>query len=378
MPRIRYRASDPAGKPVEDFVDAASADEALVLLRGRGLEQIRLPGETLAADGREEDVGTPDASVARLVARLRAAMHRRGFGLWNVWRQVLRGARWWLALAVLMAAYGLWVRSGFLSILGIAMLGLPFVLSGLSYRHAARYEAFLRAAAFGQREEMARLAQLLGRALADPGMRFDLAMREAEFVAREQGIEAALAQVEPLREAIGQRAPGLFAARAALLHLAAGDSAGFVHGMREAWEASGRDASRALDAALAEARCGDVAKARELIADVDADSLTVMAESFHAWVQALLQEHAGEDGRPAFSRALAGFSEHAHLSAVWSALATCACDYALALARHGAAVEGRALVETVWPIACIHLDAATRTNIEHIFLADKASATLEH
>lgn len=378
MPRIPYRALDPAGKPFEDFVDAASTDEALTLLRGRGLEQIQWLGEARGVDVPEADAGALKATVAREAARLRAAMHRPGFGVWHVWRQVLRGARWWLALAVLMAAYGLWVRSGFLAILGVAMLGLPFVLSGLSYRHAARYEAFLRAAAFGRREEMARLAQLLGRAVADPGMRFDLAMRQAEFVAREQGIQAALAQVEPLRETVDQRAPGLFSARAALLHLASGDRSGFVHGMREAWEASGREASRALDAALAEARCGDADTAREMMADVDVAGLPVMAASFHAWVQALLQEHAGEDGRPAFSRALSGFSEHAHLSAVWSALATCTCDYALALARHGAVTEGRALVEAVWPIARIHLDAATRTNIEHTFFAGNTSAAREH
>lgn len=319
----------------------------------------------------------PQALAAHDVARIQAALRRSGVGLWQVWRQVLRGARWWLALAALMAAYGLWVRSGFLAILGIAMLGLPFVLSGLSYRHAARYEAYLRAAAFGRRGEMARLAQLLGRAVADPGMRFDLAMREAEYAAREQGIEAALAQVEPLRETVDQRAPGLFPARAALLHLAAGDASGFVQGMREAWEASGRDASRALDAALAEARCGDADKARELMAGIDAASLPVMAASFHAWVQALLADHAGEDGRESFSRALSGFSEHARLSAVWSALATCTCDYALALARHGESADGRALVEAVWPVARIHLDAATKHTIEHTFFAGNAPAAPE-
>lgn len=319
----------------------------------------------------------PHAVVAHDVARIRAATQRSGFGLWQVWRQVLHGARWWLALALLMAAYGLWTRSGFLAILGIAMLGLPFVLSGLSYRHAARYEAFLRAAAFGRREEMARLAQLLGRAVADPAMRFDLAMREAEFTAREQGIEAARAQVEPFREALDQRVPGLFPARAALLHLAAGDAAGFVRGMREAWEASGHDASRALDAALAEARCGDADKARELFAGIDATCLPAMTASFHAWVQALLAEHAGEDGREAFARALAGFSEHARLSAVWPALATCTCDYALALARHGETADGRALVEAVWPVARIHLDAATKNTIEHTFFAGNRPAAPE-
>lgn len=320
----------------------------------------------------------PNSFAARDVARIQTALLRSGFGLWQVWRQVLRGARWWLALALLMAAYGLWVRSGFLAILGIAMLGLPFLLSGLSYRHAARYEAFLRAAAFGQRMEMERLAQLLVRAVADPGMRFDLAMRQAEFVAREQGIDAALAQVEPLRDTVDQRAPGLFPARTALLHLAAGDAPGFVRGMHEAWEASGHDPSRALDAALAEARCGDVDKARELLVDIDAAALPVMATSFHAWVQALLAEHAGEDGREAFSRALTGFSEHARMSAVWSALAACTCDYALALARHGDMSDGRALVEAVWPVARIHLDAATKHTIEHTFFAGSVPAASEH
>lgn len=377
MPRILYRAIDPAGRPVEDFVDAASAHDAVALLRERGFEQIRLLEEAAAADAGDRDDAGRKGMAARDVARIRAAAQRPGFGLWTVWRQVLHGARWWLALALLMAAYGLWARSGFLSILGIAMLGLPFVLSGLSYRHAARYEAYLRAAAFGRREEMARLAQLLGRAVADPAIRFDLSMREAEFVAREQGIEAALARVEPLREAMDRRVPGLFPARAALLHLAAGDAPGFVRGMREAWEASGRDASRALDAALAEARCGDADKARELVEGVDVASLPAMAASFHAWVQALLRERAGEDGREAFSRALAGFSEHARLSAVWSALATCTCDYALALARHGEVAHGRALAEAVWPVARIHLDAATRNTIEHTFFAGSAPAAPE-
>ncbi|MCX7563940.1 hypothetical protein OS176_10435 [Xanthomonadaceae bacterium XH05] len=379
MPRILYRAIDPAGLPVEDVVDAVSAREAVAMLGERGFICVQLLGAPLDAGLRDGATPVLEGRAADDVARLQAAVRRPGYGLWSVWRQVLRGARWWLALAALMAAYGLWVRSGFLAILGIAMLGLPFVLSGLSYRHAARYEAYLRAAAFGRREEMARLAQLLGRAVADPAMRFDLAMREAEFVAREQGIEAAMAQVEPLREALDldQRASGLFSARAALLHLAAGDAAGFVQGMRDAWEESGRDSSRALDAALAEARCGNPDNARALLADIDAASLPVMAASFHAWTRALLQEQAGEDGREAFSRALGGFSEHARLSAVWSALATCTCDYALALARHGQPSQGRALVDTVWPVARVHLDGPTRHLIQHTFFAGQAPAASE-
>lgn len=374
MPRMPYRAIDSTGQPIEDVVDADTAQDALSALRERGLTQIELQQDaatTVMPDG-EAFRGTDPAEITRIERAM-----QRDAGLWAVWRQVLRGARWWLGFALLLLGYGLFASNGFLTILGAAMLVLPFMLSGLSYRHAARYEAFLRAFAFGRREEMQRLSALLVQAIKDPGMRFDLAMRRAEFIAREQGIASALAQVEPFRQAMEQRSPALFPARVATLHLAAGDPSGFVRQMREAWELSGQEAGRAMDAALAEARCGDAARAHELLGSIDETELAPMSRIFRDWIVGLLSERDNADGRAALSRAVEGFTAHARMPAVWSALAACTCDYALALARHGDLAHGDALTRAVWPVAGVHLDAATRTRIEHTFFAGNAPAIPE-
>lgn len=365
MPRLPYRATAADGRVVEDFVDAVSAREAVEQLQARGLSQVQLLEEPALAE--QHDQAAADTVPLPDIARLHAAMTRPGSGLLTVWKQVLRGARWWLAFGLLLVLFGLFKANGFFTLLGAAMLVLPFALSGLSWRHVARYEAFLRASAHGRRAEMQRLASLLRGAVKDAGLQFDLAVHEAGFVAREQGLDAALAMVEPHRDAVAQRAPEMFNARVALLHLAADDAEGFVRLMQQACEDSGRDPSRALDAALAHARCGDPAQARALLDGVDTRLLPALAESFHAWTCGVLARHEDGDGREAFSRALAGFSEHARLPAVWSAVATCGCDAALELARHGQHAAAHELLATVWPVARIHLDTATRQALASTF-----------
>lgn len=365
MARLHYRATAADGRVVEGSVDAASTQQALGQLQADGLSDVEwLEAPEQAAvqhEAVEDTVSAPD------IARLHAAMTRPGSGLLAVWAQVLRGARWWLAFALLLVLFGLFKANGFFTLLGAAMLVLPFALSGLSWRHVARYEAFLRASAHGQRAEMQRLASLLRGAVKDAGLQFDLAVHEAGFVAREHGLDAAMALVEPHREAVSQRAPEMFNARAALLHLAADDAEGFVQRMQQAWQDSSNDPSRALDAALAQARCGDPVQARALLESVEPDSLPPLAASIHAWTCGVLARHEGGDGREAFVRALAGFSEHARLPAVWSALATCGCDAALELARHGQQRIARELLATVWPVARIHLDTATRQALASTF-----------
>lgn len=377
MSMLPYRAVDANGRRVEDVVEAGSARAALEKLQRAGLSRIELLEANF--ESAPKDTGASGEGPLSLdMTRLGAALSRTGPGLAAVWRQVLRRARWWLALGALLIASGLWKGNGFFSLFGILMCVLPFALSGLSWRHAARYDRFLRAYAYGERAEMQRLSGLLRGAMKDPPMRFDLAAREAEFIAREQGLDVALAQVEPYREPLQTRAPGVFAARTAFLYLAVNDRPGFVQWMRVAWQDSGKDDSRALDAALAEARCGDPQKARAMLDAIDPAELEPIARILVHWVQGVLARHEDNDGRDALSQALAGFSDHARLPAVWSSLAACTCDYALELARHGQIGTAQGLVDMIWPIAAHHLDAATRQTIESTFPAGMEPATPEH
>ena len=377
MSMLSYRAVDANGRRVEDVIEAASTHAAIEKLQRAGLSRVELFEVPLKLAPQE--LGSQvDAPLSLDMVRLSAALARTGPGLAVVWRQVLRRARWWLVLGALLIALGLWQSNGFFSLSGVLMCVLPFALSGLSWRHASRYDRFLRAYAYGNREQMQRLSGVLRGAMKDLAMRFDLAVREAEFIAREQGLDVALAQVEPYREPLQARAPGVFAARTAFLHLAADDRSGFVRRMHEAWQCSGENPSRALDAALAEARCGDPEKARAMLDAIDSTKLEPIARILEHWLEGVLARHEGKDGREALSRALAGFSDHARLPAVWSSLAACTCDFALELARHGQPSTAQGLVNMIWPIATHHLDAATRAAIESTFPASMVRATPEH
>lgn len=215
-----------------------------------------------------------------------------------------------------------------------------------------RYQQLLEAEALGRWSEMVGLAgQLRSASRITSQLDFDLAVRLATLRARQGDLDGALEDLAPWRSQQTEH-PGLYEARVAEVHAAAGNRTGFVRLMGKAHAASGQDAARVLAHALAQARFGELAEAEALMARVDqAHVLPPQSEAKVLWIQGLIAMRQGQDdAQSLLDQALAEFLRHADQPAEWASLAFCACDQVIALNTAGEAVRARSLLKRVMPV----------------------------
>lgn len=355
MPKLLYSANDPSGNSQAGLIDAASAAEALAKLRAAGFSAIELHDEPSSAAQRTDRHDLDEREATRLAEfELRV---RQSLGLGTVLAEVARRGWIWLAIVGAGTLWGLASGNAWLAGIGAALLALTFALPAWSFRHAARYDKLQRAFAVGDwTQTLDLIAQLRGMQNQD-GLLFDLDIREAAILAAQGQRAEALAAVERWRAALAATAPGLFEARVASVHHAAGDYKGFVKQMRAAHAALPDDPSRQLDLALAEARLGDADAAAALLRGLQVEALPVHGRPFVDWTEGLIALRRNRpDAHEDLARALAGFLEYEANPAVWGALGLCGGAYALALARAGKPDEARLTLERVAPILRAHAD----------------------
>ncbi|MEZ0208512.1 hypothetical protein [Ideonella sp.] len=251
-----------------------------------------------------------------------------------------------------LAGYGLWSDRPWLPALAIALAALPFAQAAWRHRRADRYQQLLKADALGRWSEMVGLAgQLRASGRFTSQLDFDLEVRVATLRARQGDLDGALEDLAPWRSQQSERA-GSYEARVAGVHAAAGNRTGFVRLMGKAQAASGDEASRVLDHALAQARFGELAEAEALMARVDAAPvLPPQSEGKVLWTQGLIAMRRGSaDAIHVLNQALAEFLRQSEQPAVWTALALCACDQAIALNAAGDRASARSILKRVAPV----------------------------
>jgi hypothetical protein len=141
--------------------------------------------------------------------------------------------------------------------------------------------------------------------------------------------------------------------------MAAGDAEGFVRLMGQAYERSGHDPSRGLDYVLAQARFGDADQAQALLDGIDTSLLPPVAKGFLHWAHGLLLARRGDaQAVQPLGQAVAELLQMANQPAIWSVLAICSADHALALARNGDQERARQQVAKVWPVLRAHANPA--------------------
>jgi hypothetical protein len=357
MAKVLYSGKTADGKPSQGFVDAGSAREARDKLRAQGLADIVLHQEVGVANVSQQngDLSGLDAAALAQLAQLRLRL-RAAPGLGTVMKEVARRAAVWTAIDVALLLYGLGSGRPELAVIAACLLAYPFARAMWAHRHADRYQELVKSFALGQWTRVAELAAKLRAAKAKTvQLPFDLDIRLAAIRARQGDLAGALQSVEPWRTRLAG-SKGLFQARVASIHSAAGDREGFVRMMAESHEASGGEAPRALDLALAQARFGDVAQARALLDALDVSLLPPQGKSFLLWTQGLIAMRSGvADAPDLLGQATAEFLKRA-TPAGWTALAFCACDHAVALSNAGRKDEARRELAHVWPIVSAHAD----------------------
>jgi len=349
---FRPKMSD--ARAQQGFVEAASdrhasdwvdIDGPAEIVFGRDLPVHSKPAVAKAAPV-ELDLATK-AELARLSSRWRERP-----GLAPV--MLAAAKRGWPVLvpAAGLLGYAAWSDRPWLPVLALALAALPFAQAVWRYQRADRYQQLLKADALGRWSEMVGLVgQLRASGRFSSQLDFDLEVRLATLRARQGDLDGALEDLAPWRSQQSERA-GSYEARVAGVHAAAGNRTGFVRLMGKAQAASDDDAGRMLDHALAQARFGELAEAEALMARVDkAPLLPPRSEARVLWTEGLIAMRRGRpDGCHLLNQALAEFLRYGEQPAVWTELAHCACDQAIALNAAGDATRARNLLKRVMPV----------------------------
>lgn len=364
MAHLLYSAKDRHGKPIQGFVEAESARAAQEQLANGGMTEIVLHQDPSLGGTDARALEGLNPAQLRELARISIAAMRRP-GLLPLLRDVAWLNRWWLMVDVGLLAWGLVSGNVWIALTGGVLLLWPFAAGIWSYRHSGRYNALLRAFAVGDwpqvREMAGKLRPFSGRV---EHLGFDLDLRVAWIAARNGRLHEALVAVEPWRDALADK-PGLFEQRVAPLFYAAGDRQGFLRGMSEAHAAAPQDASRTVDHALAQARFGDPAEARRLLDQVDLALLPSFGTGFVAWTEGLIRLRQQQPGAlDRLSEAVAAFLGLSANPVVWTALAFCTGDHAIALSLAGRKEQARDELAKVWPILQAHGDRALLRMLE--------------
>lgn len=354
MAKLLYSATAADGTRTEGFVNAPSAVSAREQLEQQGLRNVVLHQEPALAQHESELDGLNDAQrrdLARFKLRLMQAPT-----LQTVLAEQARRMRFWLLADGALVAYGLatgklvWVAAGVLA------AAVPFAFTAWNFRHADRYQRLMREFAVGNWDAVRVLAKSLRSVSGGrPELDFDLDLRLAGIYARDHELSDALARVEAWRPRWA-RQPGYFEMRVSAVHHMAGDGVGFVSAMAKAHELSREDPSRRTDHALAEARFGSIDQAEALLADLDASLIPPHGQGFLLWARGLIHLRRGQ-AAPAealLAQAVAAFLQISQQPAVWTALALCACDQAVALHQSGRHEVARSRIAQVWPVLEVH------------------------
>lgn len=363
MARLLYSATTADGHPTEGQVNAPSAVAARELLERQGLRQVQLqlaapvsqqPGPAADPELRQQQGLAAFKHQLRQVPTLRAtlAAHAR------------RGLPW-LGAAAALFVYGLVQgQAGWLALALLCAAG-PFVPLLWATGGAGREQRLMRQFALGNWDAVRVLAKGLRRAgIRTPAQDFDIDLRLAGIVARDQGLAIALARLEPWRARWATR-PGVFEQGLAAVHHMAGDGAGYLAQVVRAHELAPDNLERRVDAALAQARFGSADQAEHLLAGSDLSVLAPGPAARTVWARGLVQLRRGQpDAAATLEDALAAWLKLSTRPEIWPELALCACDQAVALHQGGRHDAARAVVTAVWPVLEVHASAALLRMLE--------------
>ena len=365
-PRWLFSSLDERGKPTQGFVRARDAREALAAV-GReypGVRDVRLHTTATSAgilDGILETAvaqfgGKLDDKALRRLAREMVASqqaHAEAPIRWPHGFDPMRG-RCWSAQARCSWPGGLpwWV------VMGTALV--PACLLAMQWwfhRLGVMFDEGTRAAARGDRQRLERMATRLTAIghrfpFVRPGA-WELAVRRAWFVAREQGHDEARRQL--LAHPFCPRDERKLAARMYILHLARGDHQRMAEVLRALLGETPDDPELLFDLALCEARQGHADAARQRLDQVPEQALPPFVGSFFDWIEGLIALHDPDRSAAAtqlLQRACQGMLARVEAQPVlWSSLVACNCDLALALAMSGRKDAARKTLEPVWSMA---------------------------
>lgn len=371
LKKIIYSAKDSQGNDRHGYVDAHSNADALEQLAADGLSGVILHDDAAYAIARDDLLNVGEDERARL-ARFELKIRQRGSNVSDFLLLVVRTNKYLILTGLAVLVWGAVSGSVMAMSIGLVVaLSMP-ALSLWNYRTVSAYDRLQRTCALGEWDQARRCIGILRPRMTQPEMAFDLDVREACMVARENGLQEALLIVEKWKDVFVSTSPGLYESRISVIYHVAGDYQGFLDTMREGCLQSVGSSSMLTDLALAEARLGDADKAAMLLARIRHEELPPHALPFVLWVQGLVACRRNEaDAVGYLSAAVSSMLEFGENPAVWTSLAMCSGAYASALLASGDSEKAGLVVKDVWKILQHYADAPLLDQLAPVLPGDQ-------
>jgi len=347
--RFLYQATNQAGQRITAEMDAGSAPDAMRQIQALGLTDVELFDTEDTARNRyarrDGDAAIPQAQ--RLGIDIQS---RKRYSPVDLVIAQLKATRWLFFADAAALAFGLWTGNRLMVVL--ALLFALSTLAFMAYKQIPAYlfQVVLRADAYGDHQRLKTAAERLAKLhQKSPFVLFDLELRVARAQARSSGGDAGEETLQHWRQRLDA---SMYEARVASLYFFAGDYPKALAKTQLALELSGFEATKRLDYALMLARVGDLDLAQQQLDQVDTTSMPKNGAAFYDWVCGIiaLRRDDPQEAAKKLTAANRFFIDNATNVAIWTALAVCSGNLALAMARLGRAEEARSLLVPVLPI----------------------------
>lgn len=373
MKKILYSGRSQDGRQRTGFVDAVSNNEAIAVLKKKGVVDITLHDDAFTAL-RRDDLENLSEKQIEMIANFEIKSRYNPDSM-KMFLEVVWGKSFWI---LLWAGYLVWMwyeESYILLTFGLALALVAPILFVLTGRHGKNYKKLQIACVFGQWEQALGLINKLRRHLKQPDMAFDLDIRQACIIAKKCTLNEALAFIEYWKNPMNEIFPGIFEARVAEIYYAGGEYGEFLNKMRAANAASPQSPTTRLDLALAEARFGNTKRTDELLKKLRIEEVPPIGLPYIDWAKGVAaKRNKNMKAATYLNSAISQMMQFNENPATWAALALCVGDLAAASNDCGNKEMAKDLVCKVWDILKVHCDSNLLMELEDIIPRDNGVA----
>ncbi len=291
MAKVPYTAYTGDGKPESGFIDVKSNQEALRLLKEKGLKEIEFHGDAIFSSMQQDLEYLSEKElreIAQLESRWQKEMH---FG--DYLKELLKNNAWAIFIGVCMVVYGYSVQGAWWMSFGVILATVGPFFGLWNYKLLTNYEALVKAATFGEWDRVIEYAQNLKAASKKTDLHIEADTKIATALAARGKLSEALARISEYREVLEEKMPGMYENKVATLYYLAGDYRQAYLYMKKAYEISQTDIIT-LDYVHAEASYGDPAQAKQTLQQIDILSLPAYAKPYYHYLTGLIAHKEGD------------------------------------------------------------------------------------
>lgn len=360
--QILYKATNPQGKALQDYISANSNEEAFQLLTEKGYTDIEFLSDAftgISQPGVTELDAKSRASLARFDANV-----RKNPGTLNYCIEVIRLHKAWIVTGSIILCWGIYANNLWAIIGGtITALGFP-LLQVRGHLKAKRYTKIISDSALGNWEPALKNIETLKKSVKERGVLFDLDIRKACILAAQKK-DPCLSELEQKwKNVMSLESPGIYHSRLSSIYYKLEDFEQYLQCQREAYFQSNQTPITKIDLAMGEIRYGDLHKAGVILKSISEDYLPNYGKPYLTWVNASYIKHNdSQKAEKLYISAINGLSEFVDNPAVWSALAMCVADFACAAQSEHAIDQARRLLQQFKQIIVSTADSITKNTL---------------